>query len=128
MARLVARTIQPDLVVSSPAARALATAELVAQEIKSTRRDVLVEPVLYEACVDDYFELVTTLPESATSVLIVGHNPTITEFVNALVPGSVGEIPVAGAAGVTAEIGSWKDIRKNCGTLLFFEHPGGLRV
>lgn len=128
MARAIGRTIRPDLILSSTAARALATAELVAQELLPPRQKILVEPTLYESSVEGYFELITTLPESAESILLVGHNPTITEFANILAPGSVRDIPAGGVVAITADVSSWKDIDKNCGRLLFFEHPGSVRT
>lgn len=115
--------VRPELIISSPAVRALLTARLVANELSLADHVILLEPVLYEASTDHYLELINGLSEGVQSVLLVGHNPGITEFVNTLAPGEMGEMPQGGLAGVGVDLLRWSEVRGNCGRLLFVEHP-----
>jgi len=124
MAQVLAqRGVRPELIISSPAERALATARLVAEELKLGDHAISPEPVLYEASTDHYLELISRLSDGVGSVLLVGHNPAITEFVNTLAPGAIGEMPPGGIAGIGMDSARWSDVRSNCGKLLFVEHP-----
>jgi phosphohistidine phosphatase len=124
MAREIARrAIRPELIISSPAVRALSTARLVAEAMAVPHHAVRVEPSLYEASIDHYLDVIKTLPDEVQSVLLVGHNPTLTELVNVLAPAAIGDIPACGVVAVGTTADSWGNVRKNCGKLLFFEHP-----
>ncbi len=63
----------PDKIVSSPALRAKNTAQKVAEilavELIDWQEDI------YEATLGDLFRIIQDLPESAQTVLLVGHNP-----------------------------------------------------
>jgi phosphohistidine phosphatase len=121
--RISGRALRPDLIASSPALRALTTARLVAQELSLNGQAICVDAALYESTLEGYLEFLTTLPEAAQIVLVVGHNPTISACVNLLASSSVPELPAGGVAGVIAEIASWSDLRRRCGRLLFVDDP-----
>jgi phosphohistidine phosphatase len=122
--RLLDKALRPDLIVSSPALRALSTAELIAQELSLNGHGIRVDPALYESSPECYLKFFTTFPENTRTVLVVGHNPTITECVNLLAPSSVGEMPAGGVVGLIADVASWSELRKRCGKLLLFDYPG----
>jgi phosphohistidine phosphatase len=79
------RPVQPrfDLVLSSPAVRALSTAELVAAELGYAVR-VQLEERLYEALADEYLGIVRALAETLDSVLLVAHNPSLSDLARRL--------------------------------------------
>ena len=51
--RLGKRGVKPDLLVSSPALRALTTAQLIAVEIGYPRKDIVVDERMYASSPDD---------------------------------------------------------------------------
>lgn len=129
MAQVLARRgVRPDLIISSPAERALATARLVAEELTLADHALSLEPVLYEASTDDYLEIVRQLSDGVRIVLVVGHNPVITEFVNTLAPGALSDMPPGGLVGIGMDSARWSEVKSNCGKLLFVEHPTSLRA
>ena len=93
---LAKRRICPDLVVSSPAVRAMSTAVLVAREMQYPHDKIVVEPGIYGAEMNDLLAIIRNLPNAAGSVLLVGHNPTMTETANELSPSALKEMPTAG--------------------------------
>src|SRR5437016_2264034 len=59
--RLAKRGAQPDLLVSSPALRALSTAQLIADEIGCKRRNIGVDERLYASTANGLLEVIRTL-------------------------------------------------------------------
>jgi len=84
--RLKARHAHPELIVSSHAARAQRTAELVAKALGIKRKEIRIERALYMASPDDILGVVAAQDDSLSCVLLVGHNPGLTELVNRLLP------------------------------------------
>jgi phosphohistidine phosphatase len=72
-----------DLVVCSPALRTRQTWQLVAAELGGTP-EFRVDDRIYGAPVADLVDVVRELPPSAGTVLLVGHNPGLSELVAAL--------------------------------------------
>jgi phosphohistidine phosphatase len=71
---------KPDLILSSPAVRALATAKLIAAGLEYKLKDITVDDRLYAAAVDDLIAVVEALDDKVARVMLVGHNPGFTEL------------------------------------------------
>lgn len=69
-----------DVVVCSPALRTMQTWHLVAGQL-DTKPVFRAEPRIYAASVRDLLSVVHDLPEEATTALLIGHNPGVTELV-----------------------------------------------
>ncbi|MDE0007206.1 MAG: histidine phosphatase family protein, partial [Gammaproteobacteria bacterium] len=82
----------PELWISSPATRALETAEILAGGANTTT-----EPRLYGAWPEDYVRIVHATPNEVTGVALVAHNPAISSFVRSL-SGGVAAFPTLGTA------------------------------
>lgn len=65
----------PDLVVSSPAERAIVTAQKAVKAMGGNAGDILQERRIYAARVDDLLQVLAELPPDARRVMLVGHNP-----------------------------------------------------
>jgi phosphohistidine phosphatase len=97
--RWIAAHLQPDLAIVSPAARARQTWELMAAELPAPP-PTRVEPAAYAFSGDDLLDLVSRLPDGATTVALVGHNPAVEELIEALT-GQWVRMPTAALAVVT---------------------------
>jgi phosphohistidine phosphatase len=73
-----------DLIVSSPLTRSLQTATLVATETGYKSRVVQSDSLAPEAALKDFRKLLDQYRDR-DSVLVVGHNPSLTVFVGALI-------------------------------------------
>ena len=77
-----------DAVLCSPALRTRQTWRLVAQALTDPP-PIRFEPVIYGAEVDELFGLIRSLPDDVTTVLVIGHEPTMSQTAAALAgPGS----------------------------------------
>jgi phosphohistidine phosphatase len=122
---LAKRNILPDLLVSSPAVRALSTAVLVARELKYPHDKIRVEPGIYEADLDTLLAIIRALPDAADSVLLTGHNPTFTDAANYLLPGSglTHEMPTAGVVCIQFPVDAWSEIGPATAEFYFYDYP-----
>jgi len=120
---LAKRDIKPDLIVSSPAVRAMSTAALVARELDYPHDKIAVEPGIYQAEVDDILGIIHNLPESADSVILVGHNPTFTDTVNTLSPSSINEMPTAAVVCLRFDCNSWEQVSRANAEFYFYDYP-----
>ena len=68
----------PDLIVSSPAVRARTTAEYFAKTMGIPPLSIDFQSDIYEANETDIMHIIHELPESASTVFLFGHNPTMT--------------------------------------------------
>jgi phosphohistidine phosphatase len=122
--RLKARHARPDLIIASHAARAQSTAELVAKALGTKRKEIRTERALYLASPDDILGVVRALDDSLTSVLLVGHNPGLTELVNRLLPDlALDNLPTSGAVGIDLSTSSWRDAATARAKLAYYDYP-----
>lgn len=121
--RLLKEGAKLKLICSSPANRALTTAQLVAAELGYPVNSIREEQKLYHAREEAILEIVRSFDDSLDTVMIVGHNPGFTEFANDLLNEEIANLPTAGVVGAKLNITSWKEARWGCGEMLFFEYP-----
>ena len=65
----------PDLIISSPAKRALTTAEIVCEAMGLPLDTIQIEDSIYEACLADLHQVLSHIPDGIHRCLLVGHNP-----------------------------------------------------
>ncbi|MCK5356130.1 MAG: histidine phosphatase family protein, partial [Methyloprofundus sp.] len=67
--------LAPDLIISSPAIRALTTAEIVCAAMGLAVESIQTEKNIYEASLSDLRQVLSHIPDSTQRLLLVGHNP-----------------------------------------------------
>jgi len=117
--RLLSRSMLPDLIVSSPAIRAMTTAQLIAHEVGCSPEEIVVDNNLYAATAWDVLHAVSVLDDCVRSALVVTHNPAITELANQVSDTPIENVPTCGI--LTIQIPAWNGIA--CGTLVDFDFP-----
>lgn len=119
---LAENDLLPDVVLSSDAARARETSELV---VAGSGAEIAVQPVpdLYGATVAEVLEVVAETSDEVRRLLVVGHEPTSSETL-AVLTGSSPVFPTAAVA-VVRLAGTWRDVAEQGGTLVAFRTPKG---
>lgn len=112
-----------DLILTSHANRATHTATIVAEVIGYPFDKIKLSSKLYEISETQLMSIVKALPDELTRVLIVGHNPTFTSFVNRFLKSAIDNIPTSGIVGLSFHVGSWTEISKDNLQSSFFEYP-----
>jgi phosphohistidine phosphatase len=121
--RLKERGLKIDLFVASPAKRAKKTARLFGEEYKVDKNDILIRDELYEPSVENFYKVVTSLPDKQNVVALFSHNPGITEFVNTLTNVRIDDMPTSGIFAVSADTNKWNEFREAAKQFLFFDYP-----
>ena len=98
----------PERILTSSARRALVTAKLVARAC-GYRGAVVGDRGLYLASPGQYLAALHRLRASTASVLLVGHNPGLSELAHDLC-GHAGELAPAGYASACFELADWSEL------------------
>lgn len=126
--KLAGEGIKADLIISSPAKRALKTAKIYAENFRYPANQIQTEEELYEDITTrDFIELLNRIPEHVQTVFVFGHNPTVYSLVNNLVKLFNSDMPTCSTVGVDFNVENWKDISARGGDLAFHLAPRSLR-
>ncbi len=78
---ILEKKIKPEIIFSSSAKRAKMTSEIVSERCGAGQKIIFLDR-LYHAAVGDYLEIISGVNDLVASVLIVGHNPVVMEFIS----------------------------------------------
>ena len=121
--RLMALGVFPDLILTSPATRAITTARTIADELGYDPGGILSDDILYNAVPEDTLKIIRATAASCNSLMICGHNPNMTDLINQVSDFKVDSVPTCGAFCATFDVESWTDVKASDGTFVFFEYP-----
>ena len=113
----------PDLIISSPAIRAISTALIFSRNLDYNPSKIAIKKSLYESSLEDYTNCVSAISEDYKSVMIFGHNPIITDCANCLTTSFAEEIPTTGIVGIQSKSPKWKSILDQLNELIYFDFP-----
>jgi phosphohistidine phosphatase len=113
---------KPDLIVASPATRALATARLVAHGLKLKSRDITIDERLYAASPDTLITVIEALDDQLERVMLVGHNPGLTELAHRFDRGIV-HMSTCTLAEFRFDVASWVGIGRAWPVHTVFDSP-----
>ncbi len=99
----------PDLIITSPARRAKATAEFFQKEFESELLDFVTESDLYFGSESDWLHLIENLEDSTNCAAFFSHNPTITYFANTFTSDLLDNVPTCGVIHLVSNIKSWTE-------------------
>ena len=112
-----------DLILASPANRALSTAKIFAKEFSLPDDSIVKEEDIYEAGRNNLMEILVKTDDSINNLALFGHNPGITYLSNYLCDFETDNIPTCGVICMQLDYDSWKYLgNKVCG-FKFFEYP-----
>jgi phosphohistidine phosphatase len=111
----------PDLIISSPAARARETTEAVIDSANLTPGPVFDESI-YGASSGELMRIIRRLPVESSCALLVGHNPGFEDTVSRLT-GVQEAMPTAALACIEFPVERWEDVEDEHGKLLWLLTP-----
>jgi phosphohistidine phosphatase len=123
--RLAEQGHRPDLIISSPAKRAYSTAREIANKLDYEASGIVKDERLYFAGTGSMLKMLEALDDKHGSVMIVGHNPAMTTFLNVLCETPVHNMPTCAVAVVGYDVDSWSDLTSEDGNLLAYDFPKG---
>ena len=111
-ALLAKRRVKPNLILSSSAVRALDTAEIIAEKLDYKRKNIRVEDRLYAVEADKLLDVIRRLGDELDCVMLIGHNPELTELAHRL-SSKITDMPTCAVAEFTFDSKSWSRIGKD---------------
>jgi phosphohistidine phosphatase len=121
--RLERLNVKPDFILSSPAIRAVMTARIYAATLRFPLTKIFYSESVYSDGYRELFKSIRDFPSTYRQIMLVGHNPVVTELANHLMNKEIDNIPTAGVAGISFDDKSWNEIRSHSGNIKFFEFP-----
>jgi len=125
--RLAGHQVRVDAIWSSPARRAVETAHCIARALQVPRKEIELRDRLYTSVINDLLLEIRSCPDEVKRLLVVGHNPVITEFANILLDcgrdREIELIPTCGIVAIEFSLSSWQQIKETEGRFLFFDYP-----
>jgi len=121
--QLYKRGLHPQLILSSPALRAITTAQIVAAELSYKTESIVTDSNLYLASPATILDILRTKGAACTDVMLVGHNPGLSELANRICAVSIDNIPTCGAFTVELYADNWDALGKVAGQLTWFDYP-----
>lgn len=117
------KNIIPDLIISSPAVRALTTAQIISEELDYPKKKIVIEDSIYESGIKEIESLIQKLDNKYKTVILFGHNPTFTSYANHLGDKHIDNLPTCGIVGLKLDIDNWNEVERGKGKVYLFEYP-----
>jgi len=122
---LKSRRIGFDLVLASPANRALTTARAICHEIGYAEDAIEKEINLYLASASEIIAVLRKVNDTVERVAVVCHNPGLTTLANVLGGMKIDNMPTCSVAIFECELESWRDLEAgNCNAVDFLSPKG----
>lgn len=123
-ARMAAHKVKIELMVSSPAKRALTTAHYFAEELGYDAFDISIDERMYFCGTKGMLSVLKDLPQEITKVMLIGHNPDISDLLKMLTGQKfLDPMTTANVAKLQIRLPDWKDIQAHTADLVFLDAP-----
>ena len=96
---------------------------IFADKLNYAENKILLVKNLYETSTEEYIQKISEVSDSVNSVMLFGHNPTISETMFALLRMHYEGMATSAAACISFKIDSWKKIFETTGELVFYFSP-----
>ncbi|MEX2513733.1 MAG: histidine phosphatase family protein [Cyclobacteriaceae bacterium] len=125
--RLLKKGFLPDHIISSDAKRAIETAEIFAQILGFEVSDIQKTSELYQANVTEILKVIKKIPDSVDSLLLFGHNPELTDFLEYLGE-DLDNLPTCGVFGFEFAIDQWRDLSGENARFWYYDFPKNKKI
>lgn len=122
------RIARPQVFISSHAVRAYTTALEFLKVYSIPESEIIKNEGLYHASKGNLYKVISGIDDRYNKVMLFGHNPGLTEFVNEITGVDIYNIPTCGVAGIYFEINSWQEVYTENGKLGHYYFPKGINL
>jgi phosphohistidine phosphatase len=111
---LLGRQVMPDLLLSSSAQRAKETTEILARGLGIPSERISYEECLYLGPPAKILRAAQSAAPQVGQLVIVGHNPGLSELAKSLAPrAGLTDLDTAAACSMTFDVQAWREISAN---------------
>lgn len=122
--KMILPFLESERWIVSPSCRTKETAEIMVKVLKKSVQ-IVEEALLYDTSKDSYFSVLKNIPEEQDSILLIGHNPMISDLANWLCSNTKGAffLPIGGALLIEGNWEKWADTENGGGVLRWMIIP-----
>jgi phosphohistidine phosphatase len=124
--RLLAKNLNPEKIITSPANRALHASTIFARVLRYPYQNIDINEDIYFADKKTMLNLIKHVHNQFESLMLFGHNPTFTDLANHFLNHSIDNIPTTGVVWLKFEANEWAEIDKQKLVDYFFDFPKNL--
>lgn len=106
-----------DIIISSTAERAKATAGFVVDALKWDDQKVVFSEELYEASTRTFFNFISELDDTHKHIMCISHNPVISYVAEYFTKEEIGDMAPGALVTIKFNITSWKEVSEGNGEL-----------
>jgi phosphohistidine phosphatase len=121
--KLKSLELEPDLIICSPAKRTRQTAEYFCEKLKYDAAKIQFDKRIYESSEEDILQVVHEIPEEIKTLVIIGHNPSLTHFANLFIQEKIEDLPTTGVVWIEFKTDNWEIYKNTTGKLKYFLSP-----
>ena len=121
--RLISRSAIPELILSSPANRAISTTRIFANEMGISEDKIKQEASIYEGTRGDLARLISRQNPDFDTLMLTGHNPGVTDFINWICYSEEAQIPTCSIATIQVDLKKWNGWERGMGKLIELDFP-----
>lgn len=103
---------QPDIVLSSPANRALSTCKIFLKNLGYSDNILEITNKLYDFGGHSVVNCIKALDDQHENIMIFGHNHAFTSITNTFGSDYIDNLPTTGLVMINFDINSWKDLKQ----------------
>lgn len=121
--RMKKRDEVPQLIISSPANRALHTAVIYSRVLDYNLGGIVINEDLYMGGEDAILQVISLVDDNIDSLMIFGHNPDFTYLANNFLNDRIYNIPTCGVVRLSFKVTHWENIHRSTLTGHLFDYP-----
>jgi len=114
----------PFHIISSTATRTLETANIIIEQIKFKNK-IETQSLIYSESFLNILNLINNVDNQYQCIMLVGHNPTITQLINHITNVKINHMPTCGTGIIDFKV-TWDSVTEN-GKLIDFMWPEKLK-
>ena len=102
--------IRPQIIICSPATRTEETIRIICDKLGMNEKEVNYNSDLYYKGMDAYIDQVVSTNDDFDSLLMVGHNPAISQLANYFCSNSFEGLTTGAVVGFTVDVEQWEKL------------------
>jgi phosphohistidine phosphatase len=118
----------PDAIVASPSKRTKQTAQIVSNCFKKNKIPIDYQFDIYEASISDLLHVIRQTNTNINTLMLIGHNPSITSMVGYLTGSFVEHVSTSGIVIIQLNSVNWQTVLAHKGELIYVLNPKSLKA
>ena len=118
--------VKPSMIITSPALRTQTTSEIIASRLSYDVNKIHTNEELYLASVRIFLQIINQLKDEWESVIVIGHNPSITYLAEYVADAEIGSMETGSVAEVEFDLKSWSMVSQLIGDFKQYITPSML--